>query len=140
MSGKVRQLFKDQPYSVQAEIATVVEAQRGRALAIEVRPGEALRVAGHRRGLDALRVGEQVLVTFTGRGPVVLEHLWDSPGNLPEQDEGCLTLEARNSIRLICGESRVEIHRDGQIRINGRALDTSVADFVRLQAATIELG
>lgn len=143
MNAKVKQLFKAEPKPVEPEICTVVRAEKGKALEIAVPSQKApMTVAGHRAGVTMLGVGDQVMITHTTSGPVIIERLLkedEAPAPLFRNEDGKLVLESGKGIRLVCGEACVEITENGKVRIDGREVSTFSSGRVRVQGVTIEL-
>ena len=140
MSGKIRQLHKNRPASDQPEIATVVKAENGAALLVALGAGEPQQVAGHRHDVPALREGDQVLIRHSGSGAVILERLRgnnDPPAPLIRMEDGKLVIEAAQGICLACGDSRIELLKDGQILINGSEINLIAEETLRIQGSSI---
>ncbi len=125
----------------QQGLALVTEAFDGHAYRVSLE-GESLSVYGHLSQVDYLQCGDQVLVTNTPSGVIIVGRLRcqnEQPQppatEIPEQ----LQLEAQQSICLKTSKSRIEIHGDGKILINGQHIVQQAAGPVKLQGATIEL-
>ncbi len=125
----------------QQGLALVTEAVDGHAYRVSLE-GESLSVCGHLSQVDYLQCSDQVLVTSTPSGVIIVGRLRcqnEQPQppatEIPEQ----LQLEAQQSICLKTAKSRIEIHGDGKILIDGQHIVQQAAGPVKMQGATIEL-
>lgn len=125
----------------QPQLALVTKAQAGLAINVSV-TGVEHRVAGHLSQVEPLQVGDQVLVTATELSMIIIGRLRQNneyPAPRQQQQDGLLTLEAEQSLCLRAGQSRIEVHADGRIVINGKNILQIANGPLKLQGATIEL-
>ncbi len=125
----------------QAQLALVTKAQAGLAINVSI-TGVEHRVAGHLSQVEHLQVGDQVLVTPTELGMIIIGRLRQNneyPLPRQQQQDGNLSLEADQSLCLRAGQSRIEIHADGRIVINGKNILQIANGPLKLQGATIAL-
>ena len=125
----------------QAQLALVTKAQAGLAINVSI-TGVEHRVSGHLSQVEHLQVGDQVLVTPTELGMIIIGRLRQNneyPLPRQQQQDGNLSLEADQSLSLRAGQSRIEIHADGRIVINGKNILQIANGPLKLQGATIAL-
>lgn len=123
------------------QLATVLSVQAGHALIVE-QGGEKLHVAGHLHQTEYLKIGDAVMTMATETGLIVCGRLrtkGEEPAPRLQTDNGQLSLEAAAGIRLQVGDSWLEIHQDGSIRLNGRQITSIAHGRMRLQGTTIEI-
>ncbi|MDW7644828.1 MAG: hypothetical protein SCI25_07280 [Desulfuromonadales bacterium] len=122
-------------------LATVLTVREGEALLVE-QGGEKYRVAGHLHQTEYLKEGDAVMTMATEVGLIVCGRLrakGEEPAPRLQTDNGQLNLEAATGIRLQVGDSWLEIHKDGSIRLNGRQITSIAHGRMRLQGTTIEI-
>jgi hypothetical protein len=122
-------------------IATVTTVKAGHAVEIELE-GAFCPVAGHLSQVEALKVGDRVLILQIPMGMVIAGRL-RSPTEIPaprlEAQDGRLIIEAAQSVRLQAGQSTIEVHADGRIQIDGRQITGQATGLIGLHSPTIEL-
>jgi len=124
-----------------AGIATVTTIEAGHAVEIDFE-GVYCPVAGHLSQVEALKVGDRVLILQVPIGLVIAGRL-RSPTEIPaprlETQDGRLIIEAAQSVRLQAGQSSIEVHGDGRIQIDSRQITGQATGHIGLQSPTIEL-
>ena len=122
-------------------IATVTTVKGGHAVEIDSE-GVCCPVAGHLSQVEALKVGDQVIILKVPMGLVIAGRL-RSPTEIPaprlEAQKGRLILEAAQSVCLQAGQSSIEVHADGRIQIDGRQITGQATGHIGLHSPTIEL-
>lgn len=92
--------------------------------------------------LPKLENGQQVLVLETEQGAGILG-CWQSVGENEKAEidvkNGRLRIEASESVVLKSGESNIEIHKNGKIRVDGKDIYNIAEGPLRLQGSVIEL-
>ncbi len=122
-------------------IATVTTVKDGHAVEIDFE-GVCCPVAGHLSQVEALKVGDRVLILKVTMGLVIAGRL-RSPTAIPaprlEAQKGRLILEAAQSVCLQAGQSMIEVHADGRIQIYGRQITGQATGNIGLHSPIIKL-
>ncbi len=140
MLAKTTQLYSAANLQQQG-VALVTEAVDGLAYRVSL-DGENLTVSGHLSQVDFLQCGDLVLVSTSRSKVIIIGRLrtqGEQPQPLATEIPEQLQLEAQQSICLKTANSRIEIHGDGKILLNGRQIMQQADGPVKLQGATIEL-
>jgi hypothetical protein len=140
MTSTIQALFQSPPAGT-AGVATVSETKDGLAVTIDL-SGTSWPVAGHLSQVEALAVGDRVVTLRTGAGMIVVGRLRAgnaSPAPRLEAADGCLLVEAVESVRLQAGETMIEVRADGRIALDGRRISGRAAGQIRLSGAEIKL-
>lgn len=124
-------------------VATVVKHERQVSVLIGKR---LVRVSGYISVipglLPKLENGQKVLVLETEQGAGVLGCWQSADDNSNAQitvQNGCLRIEATESVVLKSGDSSIEINKHGKIRVDGKDIYTIAEGPLRLQGSIIEL-
>lgn len=140
MKSNICELFQSAPTN-NAAIATVLKVEKGQATVVDL-SGNPCPVTGHLNQVESLKEGDRILTIRTTTGIVVAGRLRadnESAAQRLEEKDGCLLLEAPQSIRLQAGQHRIEVHADGRIELDGQQITGLATGRLRLQGSTIEL-
>ena len=140
MTSKIQVLFPSIPAG-SAGVATVTATENGQAVTVDIK-GTLYSVHGHLSQVEALKIGDRVLIVPSEEGAVVAGRLrakGEAPAPLQEEKDGRLLVEAAKSVRLQAGENRIEVHADGRIELHGRQITGEAGERVRLLGSKIEL-
>lgn len=128
---------------LEQRFARVREVRNGEALSLEGEEGAPVAVMGHDSNVPWLCEGDWVSVSHTDMGAIVtgrLRHENEGPRiPLMRVEAECLSLIADRAIHIQAGASRVELHPDGRIRVNGREITTDAEETLRLLGTQIEI-
>ncbi|MGB3225928.1 MAG: hypothetical protein WBB23_24280 [Desulforhopalus sp.] len=140
MKANIIQLFQTTTPDTTG-IATVTTVKDGHAVEIDFE-GVCCPVAGHLSQVEALKVGDQVLILKVTMGLVIAGRL-RSPTEIPaprlEAQKGRLIFEAAQSVCLQAGQSMIEVHADGRIQIDGRQITGQATGNIGLHSPIIKL-
>jgi hypothetical protein len=124
-------------------LAEVTFAEAGLAqTVIDLETGATETIIGHMSGVPALAMGDTVGITRYPQGPVVTGRLratGEHPAAAVSEADGHLALSADQSITLRVGESVIELHADGTVRIDGIQMEQVAETRLGLRSASLEL-
>jgi hypothetical protein len=125
-------------------IAEVLEIRDGKALSLRMEgsdtPIVAMRQLSH---VSGLREGDCVTLLWSDIGTIVTGRLLREgehpPMPLPTGGEEAIELTLDRPFHIRVGASRVVMHPDGRILINGRKVTTDAEETLRLSGAHIDI-
>ncbi len=140
MKANIIELFQTTTHDTTG-IGTVTTVKNGHAAEIDFE-GTCCPVAGHLSQVEALKVGDLVLILQVSMGLVIAGRL-RSPKEPPaprlESQDGRLIIEAAESVRLQAGQNMIEVHADGRIQIDGKQITGQATGRIGLHSPIIEL-
>jgi len=127
-----------------AGIAQVLEVHDGEATSLRIEGSDTPIVAmRHLSHVSALREGDTVTLLWSDIGAIITGRLRREgerpPMPLPTGSEEAIELTLDRPLHIRVGASRVMMHPDGRILINGREVTTDAEETLRLHGPRIDI-
>lgn len=125
-------------------VGEVLEVRGGEAVSLSIegrdRPVSAMRHLSH---VSGLREGDTVTLLWSDTGAIISGRLRREgerpPMPLPTEGDEAIELALDRPIHIRVGASRVVMHPDGHILINGRKVTTDAEETLRLSGPRIDI-
>jgi hypothetical protein len=125
-------------------IAEVLEVRDGEALSLRIEGSDAPIVAMRQLShVSGLREGHTVTLLWSDIGAIVTGRLRREgehpPTPLPTEGKEAIELSLDRPLQIRVGASRLTMHPDGRILINGRKVTTDAEETLRLSGPRIDI-
>jgi hypothetical protein len=125
-------------------VAEVLEVRDGEAVSLSIAGSDTPIVAmRHLSHVSGLREGDTVTLLWSDIGAIINGRLRREgerpPMPLPTEGKEAIELTLDRPLHIRVGASRVVMHPDGQILINGREVTTDAEETLRLIGTSIDI-
>jgi hypothetical protein len=125
-------------------VAEVLEVRDGEAVSLRIEGSETpIAAIRHLSHVSALREGDTVTLLWSNIGAIITGRLRRKgehpPMPLPAGDEEAIELTLDRPFHIRVGASRLMMHPDGRILINGRKVTTDAEETLRLNGPRIDI-